>query len=114
MYKKMTLFTQKTSEYYLISICTVIIISSFLPWAKIMIVDFSGLEFGLGAFNQGKIDLFQIQMLLVPLLPLMLIFFVMLEKVRKKKVTWIIYFISGGIVLYITVFNGIDWDRCSY
>jgi hypothetical protein len=100
------IFTQKTSGYYLVGICAIIIISSLLPWVDIGFV-FSPLEIGLAVFffNEGNIQLFQIQMLLVPLIPVILIFLVVLERALKRKISWIIYLISGGVIVYISAFN---------
>jgi hypothetical protein len=80
--------------------------SSFLPWVDILFI-FSPLEIGIGVlfFNEGNIQLFQIQMLLVPFIPIILIFLVVFEKALRKKISWIIYFVSGGVILYISAFN---------
>jgi drug/metabolite transporter (DMT)-like permease len=44
-------------------------------------------------------------MLLVPFIPIILIFLVVFEKALRKKISWIIYFVSGGVILYISAFN---------
>ena len=94
-------------KYLTMLVCIIILVSSFLPWAEILFVNFSAFEFGFGTLGGGKIDLFQIQMFLVFAIPLCLTSLTILEITLKRTFSWLIYFIMSVVLIYISLFNSV-------
>ena len=89
----------------LFSACLLIIISFFLPWAKVIFISCSAYDFSICTFSGENIHIIQRAMFLFIILPLISIFGIIFETItyRNKHINiWMLHFINS-IILIIMV-----------